>query len=177
MVLVDNSEFKEYNRFHVISFGLCTEKMYKLDPMDEFDRHALLEDGRIFLISSNEVVEIKDYCIESVEEENTTGVFQCYYPPNPNELTNFEQKAFPVGMSISLIFLLLTVFVYFILPELQNLHGKCAFCHVVSLSVAYVFLILVQTEVVIPGGQRDGCDPCVVGGKLLVFKSYFPNIT
>lgn len=165
LVFVDDSELKETNRFHVISFGLCSE-MYKLDPTDDIDRHALLEDGRILLISSNEVVGIRDYCLESVEESNTTDVFQCFYPPNPNELNAFEQNAFPAGMSISLLFLLLTVLVYFILTELQNLHGKCAFCHVVSLSVAYVFLILVQTEVVLPGSHREGCDLCVVGGKL-----------
>ncbi|XP_046681532.1 G-protein coupled receptor Mth2-like [Homalodisca vitripennis] len=37
-------------------------------------------------------------------------------------------------------------FVYLLLPELKNLHGKSLLCHVSSLSIAYIFLALMQSN-------------------------------
>lgn len=49
-----------------------------------------------------------------------------------------------VGLLISILFLALTLFVYFMLPELQNLHGKTVMCHTASFLLAYICLALVK---------------------------------
>lgn len=48
------------------------------------------------------------------------------------------------GMIISIPFLLATLFVYAVLPEKRNLHGKCLMSYVSSLMLAYCFLVFIQ---------------------------------
>jgi hypothetical protein len=51
---------------------------------------------------------------------------------------------FVSGLLISVPFLIFTVLVYFLIPELRDLHGKSLICHVMCLTVAYIFLAAVQ---------------------------------
>lgn len=49
-------------------------------------------------------------------------------------------------MLISVPFLLVTLLVYSLIPELRNLHGKCLMCYVFGLTVLYIWLSLIQLE-------------------------------
>jgi len=51
-----------------------------------------------------------------------------------------------LGLSLSLPFLLATLLVYIVLPELRNLHGKTFMSYVGSMAAAYVDLIFVQLD-------------------------------
>lgn len=48
-----------------------------------------------------------------------------------------------IALIVSVPFLVLTFLVYALIEKLQNLHGKCLTCHVLSLLVAYICLIIV----------------------------------
>lgn len=56
------------------------------------------------------------------------------------------------GMLVSVPFLIATFLVYFIVPELRNLHGKCFLCYLLCLIMAFVPLAIVKlnTGVAIP---------------------------
>lgn len=49
-------------------------------------------------------------------------------------------------MIFSLPFLIITFAVYGFIPELRNLHGKSLMCYVLSLTILYVSLSIVQLE-------------------------------
>lgn len=47
-------------------------------------------------------------------------------------------------MIISIPFLLITLIVYLLFPELHNLHGKCFMCYLLSLMIGYLTLSYVN---------------------------------
>lgn len=156
---------EDFTRFSVVNYGLCTNGMYVLDPLYDLDQYALLPTGRLLMIIERKVIERDAYCMENYAGGNSTNVFRCFPTVTAEGATtaDVEMKMFPVGMVISLPFFIATVFVYSILPELQNLHGKTLICHVTSITVGYTFLILVQRNVLEMNGKHP--DLCVVCGK------------
>ncbi|XP_022197953.2 G-protein coupled receptor Mth2 isoform X2 [Nilaparvata lugens] len=53
-------------------------------------------------------------------------------------------RYYPIGMLCSVVFLSATLLVYCLLPELRNIHGLCLMCHMLSLTIGYIFLAIVQ---------------------------------
>nr|CAD7440899.1 unnamed protein product [Timema bartmani] len=51
---------------------------------------------------------------------------------------------YPMGLLISVPFLVSTMLVYCLIPQLRDLHGKTLSCHVMCLAAAYVLLAIVQ---------------------------------
>nr|CAD7428027.1 unnamed protein product [Timema monikensis] len=51
---------------------------------------------------------------------------------------------YPIGLLISVPFLVSTMLVYCLIPQLRDLHGKTLSCHVMCLAAAYVLLAIVQ---------------------------------
>lgn len=49
-----------------------------------------------------------------------------------------------VGMLISVLFIIATLFVYGCIPKLRNLRGKCVVCFLATLAIAYILLSYVQ---------------------------------
>lgn len=49
-------------------------------------------------------------------------------------------------MLISVPFLLVTLIVYSLIPELRNLHGKCLMCYVFGLTVIRYFILTLFDE-------------------------------
>ncbi|XP_031617281.1 G-protein coupled receptor Mth2-like [Contarinia nasturtii] len=47
-------------------------------------------------------------------------------------------------MLISVMFLCVTLFVYVVVPKLQNLQGKCLICYLVSLAVSYLLMAFIH---------------------------------
>jgi hypothetical protein len=67
---------------------------------------------------------------------------------------------FVSGLLISVPFLIFTMLVYCLIPELRDLHGKTLTCHVMCLTVAYVFLAAVQL-----GGEAMNQNLCIFVGE------------
>ncbi|XP_046680952.1 G-protein coupled receptor Mth2-like isoform X4 [Homalodisca vitripennis] len=148
----ENNNIKEhlvatdYSGFQIINYGLCPFGSYVLDSSYEEDRNALLANGSLVMFKSKEAVDHKDYCIDTFKGKEGTYVFRCFPDQVTGGMTEMEKMVFPVSLTISIPFLLATVFVYLLLPELKNLHGKSLICHVSSLSIAYIFLALMQSN-------------------------------
>lgn len=54
------------------------------------------------------------------------------------------QLSFPASMMLSVPFIVATILVYIILPELHNLYGKCLIFHLMSLAMGYAILGVTQ---------------------------------
>ncbi|GFG32348.1 hypothetical protein Cfor_02394, partial [Coptotermes formosanus] len=65
---------------------------------------------------------------------------------------------------ISVPFLIITMLVYCLIPELRDLHGKSLVCYVLCFTVAYIFLAAVQL-----GGEAFDQDLCVVVAFVIQF--------
>lgn len=59
-------------------------------------------------------------------------------------------------MILSVPFLLLTLLVYAVLPELRNVNGKSLMCYLASLAAAYALLAFLQLR---PGTANWWCRP------------------
>jgi hypothetical protein len=74
---------------------------------------------------------------------------------------------FVSGLLISVPFLIVTVLVYCLIPELRDLHGKSLSWHVMCLTVAYIFLAAVQL-----GGETFQQGLCVTVGEYRLINSF-----
>ncbi|XP_018567322.1 probable G-protein coupled receptor Mth-like 10 isoform X8 [Anoplophora glabripennis] len=97
------------------------------------------------------------YCIDLVN--NQSGALVCMEKEQ-------ESKAWElfIGMIISMPFLLATFLVYAILPE-SNLHRKALMNYVLTLFLAYIFLVIVQLY----PGKFDENFVCPALGYLIIF--------
>jgi hypothetical protein len=78
---------------------------------------------------------------------------------------------FVSGLLISVPFLIVTMLVYLLVPELRDLHGKSLACHVLCLSVAYIFLAAVQL-----GGETFDQKLCVTVGEYRLITSFLDRL-
>jgi len=67
---------------------------------------------------------------------------------------------YPVFASISVFFLLLLLIVFFLVPEMRNLQGKCIACHSATLAIGLFGLAVTHTT-----GKDSDENICVVFGK------------
>lgn len=58
-----------------------------------------------------------------------------------SKIFHFE---FQIGMLLSVLFILITLFVYSCIPKLRNLNGKCLMCYLVALAIAYALLSFIE---------------------------------
>lgn len=47
-------------------------------------------------------------------------------------------------MLISAPFLYATILVYWLIPELWNLHTKCLICHLISLAIGWTLIVMIN---------------------------------
>ncbi|XP_017770682.1 PREDICTED: G-protein coupled receptor Mth2-like isoform X1 [Nicrophorus vespilloides] len=80
-----------------------------------------------------------DYCIDYF----SSGKINAYLCVRDDEVPEKSPLVNTIGMIISMPFLILTFIVYLLLPE-RNLHAKCLMCYVLSLALAYFFLVFIQ---------------------------------
>lgn len=160
----------DYLRYSVVSFGLCPYKMYELEQAEE-GGFALKEDGSLIMFSNKKLVYLKDYCLDSFIGDNITSVYHCFPPPMVDDMSTTQKAMFPTGMILSLPFLLLTVLVYVLLPQLQNLHGKTILSYVASMIFGYTFLAMIQANVSDLNTEHDTY--CKTFGKLSFFSLFF----
>ncbi|KAK2589177.1 hypothetical protein KPH14_001993 [Odynerus spinipes] len=121
---------------------------YKLTPQEYDDDHfLLLHNGSLYLSAIERIIEIRDYCFGVIDQDQY-DVIMCF-----GEETSAQEKDskneikmfFPIGLIISVPCLMVTFFVYTIIPELKNMHGRTLRGYVGSLVVAYLVLAILQT--------------------------------
>ncbi|KAG5681897.1 hypothetical protein PVAND_011303 [Polypedilum vanderplanki] len=127
-----------------ILVGKPCKQLYRLEPNDyDDDKWVFLKNGSIEVNSA--VANTDEYCfgqtLNGSMSDITTDVLLCYQEDRDVRFT-----VYPIGMLISIPFLIITFCVYAFIPELRNLHGKCLMCYVFSLTTFYVALCIVQLD-------------------------------
>jgi hypothetical protein len=144
---------------HTLYGDPCPDNSYLLDPQADKDQFSLLLSG-ILTTSGEGNFTVANYCIEALEGKKEILPLLCFKeegPPPPNTIIYL---LYSIGMIISMPFLFVTFFVYAVISELRNLHGKSLMSHVSSLLTAYMFLVIVQL-----GGDHLSHEFCLVCGK------------
>lgn len=137
----------------------CT--MHFLEPQEiPSDEWYLLHNGSIYMPDDDVLLETGKYCVsvDVSETDNSTMemvVLKCI------DQASAEARfvLLPIGMFFSVPFLMATFFVYAIIPELRNVHGKSLMNYVLGLTVGYSLLATVQFY----GNKkecRDGSSQC-----------------
>ncbi|XP_072750315.1 G-protein coupled receptor Mth2-like isoform X1 [Anoplolepis gracilipes] len=130
--------------FQLIVHDPCKEtERFLLDP-DEYpdDEYMFLINGSLYKPHHDEFVQSTSYCLAVVQGGDKFEVTVCFENetiPDVNQLNGT-----PIGLIVSLPFLLATFVVYSILPELNNMHGYTLRGYVGSLFVAYMVLVVLQ---------------------------------
>lgn len=126
----------------------CCFERYRLEPhSDSCDEFRVLRNGSLsapYLFP--DLLTPNDYCLEmfgnsSTKEEKALPLV-CF--PESQITSHIQYILYPIGLLISVPFLIITMLVYCLIPELRDLHGKTLVCYVLCLTVAYIFLATVQ---------------------------------
>ncbi|XP_055605584.1 G-protein coupled receptor Mth2-like [Uranotaenia lowii] len=128
------------NRMYGFLFGKPCEHMYELDPRDPDDAWTLARNGSI--IYGTMLLTRNNYCFMQKNESIPAVAYVCFEPQE-----DFKYALYPIGMLLSVPFLLVTFFVYACIPELRNMHGRSLMCYVFGLAVGYTVLSLVQMRI------------------------------
>jgi len=121
----------------------CQYGGYRLDQVeDETEQFMLLQTG-VLIVHGEGNLSVAEYCLEAFEDSQGILPLLCF-PPHDNDSQEQILLLYPIALIISVAFLFATFFVYAVIPELRNLHGKSLMCHVSSLLTAYIFLAIVQ---------------------------------
>ena len=110
-----------------------------LDPEHEDDVFVLQKNGILKMSSTS--YSVNEYCLDWTDYMKNCSAVICIAMS-----IDTTESAYPIGMLISVVFLLLTFLVYAIVPELHNLHGKTLMCHMATLIVAYTGLVILKAD-------------------------------
>lgn len=140
------SENKKVNElFQLVVHDPCREtERFLLDPAEyPEDEYIFLTNGSLYQPRHEEFLESTSYCLAVVRDKFEVTV--CFESINVETIAETNQLiSKPVGLIVSLPFLLVTFVVYSILPELRNMHGYTLRGYVGSLFVAYTVLVVLQ---------------------------------
>uniref|UniRef100_A0A182PLA5 G-protein coupled receptors family 2 profile 2 domain-containing protein n=1 Tax=Anopheles epiroticus TaxID=199890 RepID=A0A182PLA5_9DIPT len=140
-------------------YGKPCEQVYELLPEESLaDEWSIARNGSL-IIAEELFVPRNQYCLAPRNNNGFASGLVCF---TTNE--EFKYHLYPVGMLLSVPFLLLTFFVYACIPDLRNMHGKSLMCYVLGLSVGYTVLSMVQLRV-FPGFSPS----CVISGYIVYF--------
>ncbi|XP_069703709.1 G-protein coupled receptor Mth2-like [Periplaneta americana] len=146
----------------------CPDDSFRLDPVEDGGEQYELHVSGVLRVPADGNFTVADYCIEAFEDTGGILPLLCFPPMEEFSTEDNEDSdiylLYPVGMIISVPFLFATFFVYAVIPELRNLHGKSLMCHVSSLFTAYVFLAVVQL-----GGSQLSIGFCIVCAFIIFF--------
>ncbi|XP_011636120.1 G-protein coupled receptor Mth2-like isoform X1 [Pogonomyrmex barbatus] len=121
------------------------------DPCQNLDRFPLepdkyKEDDYVFFINGSlyqpYFKKFTEYCLAVLDDKY--DILVCLEPSESETIEQPQVYGFPIGLIVSLPFLLTTFVVYTILPELWNMHGYTLRGYIGSLFVAYTVLAVIQ---------------------------------
>ncbi|XP_055619906.1 G-protein coupled receptor Mth2-like isoform X2 [Toxorhynchites rutilus septentrionalis] len=146
------------NPMYGFLYGKPCQFVYRLDPEAvEADEWFFARNGSI--IHDSRLLTRNQFCFMQTNESAPVAPFVCF-----ESQEEFKYALYPIGMLLSVPFLLITFFVYACIPELRNMHGKSLMCYVLGLAVGYTVLSLVQMQIF------DGDSiPCKVTGYMVYF--------
>lgn len=130
--------------FQLVVYDPCRETdRFLLDP-NEYpdDEYMFLINGSLYQPRHEDFLKPTSYCLAVVHDKFEVTV--CFDSINDEIIETNQLTSKPVGLIISLPFLLATFVVYSILPELGNMHGYTLRGYVGSLFVAYTVLVVLQ---------------------------------
>ncbi|XP_071441414.1 probable G-protein coupled receptor Mth-like 10 [Hetaerina americana] len=139
-----------------LEFGdICLHGRYQIDPsIDAEDEFYLLENGSLWLpVTSTLFSGAETFCMEGFfkdkvsngDENSVVLPLVCFQPPSKEESDEIAQIMYPVGLLISVPFLMVILIAHILIPRLHStLNGKCLLGHVSCLIVAYLGLALIQ---------------------------------
>uniref|UniRef100_A0A182Q5Y6 G-protein coupled receptors family 2 profile 2 domain-containing protein n=1 Tax=Anopheles farauti TaxID=69004 RepID=A0A182Q5Y6_9DIPT len=140
-------------------YGKPCEQVYELLPEESSaDEWIVARNGSI-IIAEDLLITRNQYCIAPRLNSTYASGLVCF-----TSTEEFKYNLYPIGMLLSVPFLLLTFLVYACIPDLQNMHGKSLMCYVLGLSVGYTVLSMVQLRV-FPGASAS----CVISGYIVYF--------
>ncbi|XP_033240589.1 G-protein coupled receptor Mth2 isoform X1 [Drosophila pseudoobscura] len=146
-VTFDNSSTQSVNifkQFAVQSFRPCP-KMFSLQPeINDFDDYLLFQNGSMLRLDDHNYINKSEFCLV-VSYVNETDLYYSLNPANCD--TDTEHTTVKIinayAMLFSIPFMMLTIAVYLLIPELRNQHGKSLVCYLMGLSSGYTALCCV----------------------------------
>ncbi|XP_074105856.1 G-protein coupled receptor Mth2 isoform X1 [Cotesia typhae] len=128
-------------KFRVIVNQICPFGRYRLEPERfEDDNFVIFLNGT--LKTGDLSLTQSQYCLDWDHDFKTIIVLVCHSPELVVEEENpMVTIVHPIGVIISIPFLVATLFVYAVIPELRNLYGITLMCYVGCLLGAYIFLV------------------------------------
>ncbi|XP_002065957.2 G-protein coupled receptor Mth2 isoform X1 [Drosophila willistoni] len=133
-----------FQQFSVQSFRPCTEMFSLLPEVNEYDSYVLYTNGTMLREDDMTYIRKNEFClIPSYVNETDT-----FYTLNPANCDMKSEKTTvkiinAYAMLFSIPFMLLTIAVYLLIPELRNQHGKSLVCYLLGLSIGYSALCCV----------------------------------
>ncbi|XP_043522793.1 G-protein coupled receptor Mth2-like isoform X1 [Frieseomelitta varia] len=148
LTLIDAAPNHRLGYFHLFVRDPCVDRQrYKLVPDENpIDAFMLLDNGSIYMQNEGNILRETDYCLGIVDTESFDVVL-CFDTDEESENNEGVKLTviFPVGLIVSVPFLLATFIVYTLIPEFsRSMHGRTLRGYVGSLVVAYVILAVVQ---------------------------------
>ncbi|KAG5672361.1 hypothetical protein PVAND_002494 [Polypedilum vanderplanki] len=150
--------------------------IYRLEPeIEKTDAWNFIQNGSIEMSATKKVHGTNDFCfaqrLNTSSEAYYTEALMCTFDEEIPKDVRFS--LYPIGMLISVPFLIITFLVYAFVPELRNLHGKCLMCYVLSLIIFYISLCLIQLDLESMNAGTFGCTFLAYISYLSVFLCFF----
>ncbi|XP_063238540.1 G-protein coupled receptor Mth2-like [Bacillus rossius redtenbacheri] len=167
----------DHNNSYIIVGDPCEFHKYRLEPFDSDDDDFFLERNgslRVPRLFPGRRLSPREYCLDAHHVagggRGEAGGYDvvlpllCFQRADEPRASSLQFVLYPVGLLISVPFLLATMLVHCALPELRTLRGKTLSCHVTCLAAAYVFLAAVQL-----GGDGFSEHACVALAFIIQF--------
>ncbi|XP_017057708.1 probable G-protein coupled receptor Mth-like 10 isoform X5 [Drosophila ficusphila] len=137
-----------FHHFAIQSFRPCP-KMFSLQPqLFNFDDYRIFGNGSMLRLDDELLIRKNEFCMVPTFVNETDMV----YSLNPancdmSDDNNTVKIINAYAMLFSIPFMMLTIAVYLLIPELRNQHGKSLVCYLVGLSVGYSLMCYIQLNV------------------------------
>ncbi|KAK3915107.1 G-protein coupled receptor Mth2 [Frankliniella fusca] len=128
----------------------CRHGRFRLEPhVDSRDEFYLLANGSLiapFLF--DHPLGTDEFCMDVFPDTENGDVMVlpliCFPPPEGARRSGLQFILYPIGLLLSVPFLLTTFILYAMTPALRDVHGKALMCQTLCLCVAYLTLAFVQ---------------------------------
>ncbi|XP_036338188.1 G-protein coupled receptor Mth2-like isoform X2 [Rhagoletis pomonella] len=130
----------------VVQQGIPCGGGYMLMPHKyEEDHWELFENGTLLRTSDQVLLSRRDYCLQAYEAEDgkyMLNPMNCpiTYEEPPTLMLN------TIILMISAPFLYATILIYWLIPELWNLHTKCLICYLLSLAIGTTMIVVTNIQ-------------------------------
>ncbi|XP_021920009.1 G-protein coupled receptor Mth2-like isoform X2 [Zootermopsis nevadensis] len=125
--------------------------IYILDPNFITDDAFTLDPVTGYLQSGHDIIQHEKFCLTRKLDENGTVstldiALVCFPEGEAVPANDHQYTIYSACVLISSFFLLVTLLVYMLVPELRDLQGKCLMCSMFSLCLAYISLAVLQLQ-------------------------------